>query len=333
MKGQWKSGWGAVAVLLTASVAGMAQANTPTPGTMAYSGGANDSGQVAVPARSGRMASPGTVNYIEGNVTLNGDPLSAGSVGSTVVGPNQVIATSNGYAEVLLNPGAFLRIGHNSEVRMISAGLANVQLQASRGSAMVESADPVKGSTLEVLVNGAATRIERGGLYAFDADGQSVRVLDGKVQVRRADAETTLKKGDEVLLASDQPLKKRDFSVKAAQGEPLYVWSKVRSRMEAESNVRTANLIVANGGWYGPGWYWNPFWSGYAFLPGAGIWNSPFGWGFYSPRFVYATPWAYGRSYVGVRPYYGQGFRPGYVGGVRTQMRAFGGAGFRGGHR
>ncbi len=327
MKGQWKSSWSAVAVLLTASVAGVAQINTPTYGTITNPGVAND-------MRSERMASPGTVNYTEGDVALDGNPLSGSMASSAVVKPNQEIATGNGYAEVLLNPGAFLRIGHNSEVRMISAGLADIQLQVNRGSALVETADPVKGSTLDVTVNGAVTQIERGGLYAFDGNGGSVRVLDGKAQVTQAAGETTLKKGDEVLLGSDKPLKKRDFSVKSAESDPLYVWSKVRSREESEANVHAANLIVAGGGWYGPGWYWDPFWSGYAFLPGAGIWNSPFGWGFYSPGFVYGAPWGYGRGYLGVRgSYYGRSLRPGYVGGVRTQVRAFSGGGFRGGHR
>jgi hypothetical protein len=314
MKGQWKSSWSAIAVLLAASVTGVAQVNTPAPGTASYD----------APAHSARMASPGTVNYIEGNVALNGEPL---STGSAVVEPNQVLATQNGYAEVLLSPGAFLRIGHNSEIRMISAGLADVQVQLNHGSALVESADLVKGSVLEVMLNGAVTQIEHGGLYAFDADGQSVRVLDGKAQVRLGDGGTTLKKGDEVLLASDRPFKKRDFSVKSAESEPLYVWSKVRSREQSEANVHAANLIVTGGGWYGPGWYWDPFWSGYAFLPGVGVWNSPFGWGFYSPRFIYGAPLIYGRGY------YGRAFRPGYVGGVRAQVHAFPSASFHGGRR
>ena len=227
MKGQWNLNWRAVAVLLTASIAGVAQVNTPVSGTVVRPGAADNSGQMTTPgndrARSERMASPGTVNYIEGNVTLDGDSLSGRSVGSAVVGPNQVIATGNGYAEVLLSPGAFLRIGHDSEVRMISAGLANIQLEVTHGSAMVESADPVKGSALEVIMNGATTQIERGGLYVFDVNGQSVRVLDGKAQVRQSAGETTLKKGDEVLLASEKPLKKRDFSVKSAESDPLYV--------------------------------------------------------------------------------------------------------------
>lgn len=321
MKGQWKSSWRTVTVLFVASVAGLAQMNT-----------------AAVPdnnrARTERMASPGTVNYSEGEVTLNGNPLSSGLSGSAIAGPNQVIATGNGYAEVLLSPGAFLRIGHNSEVRVITAGLADVQLAVTRGSAMVESADLVKGSSLQVTVDGASTRVERGGLYAFDAHRPSVRVLDGKAQVDESGKAITLKKGDEVLLAGNQQLKKRDFSVKAAQEDPLYVWSKVRSRQEAEANVHAANMIVTGGGWYGPGWYWDPFWSGYAFLPGAGMWNSPFGWGFYSPSFFYGSPFGYYRpGYVGVRGFYGRGFRPGYIGGMRAGVRVMPGGGFRGGHR
>jgi hypothetical protein len=311
MKGQWKLGWRAVAVLLAASLTGMAQANT---------------------AQSQKMASPGTVNYIEGDVTLNGNPITNPAAGSTVVGPNGEIATGNGYAEVLLNPGAFLRIGHNSDVRMISAGLVDVRLQVNGGSALVETADPVKGSTLDVTVDGAVAQIEKGGLYAFDANSQSVKVLDGKAQVRQGDQETTLKKGDEVLLTSNQPLKRHDFSVKSAETEPLYVWSRVRSQEEAQVNLHAANLIVTGGSWYGPGWYWDPFWSGYAFLPGAGFWTSPFGWGFYSPGYFYGHP------YLGLRGYYGAAYRsgyvrPAYVGGVRTQMRAFGGGGFHGGRR
>ena len=46
-------------------------------------------------------------------------------------------------------------------------------------------------------------------------------------------------------------------------------------------------------GWYGPGWYWDPWFWSYTWLPGDGIFYSPFGWGFYSP-------W-----YVGYAPYYG----------------------------
>jgi hypothetical protein len=233
-----------------------------------------------------------------------------------VARPNQAIATANGYVEVLLTPGAFLRIGHNSEARLMSAGLAGVTLQVDRGSAMVEVADLVDGSMLTVDMAGATTAIQKKGLYSFDAAQHSVRVLDGKAEVRNAAGEITLKKGNQVLLASDQPLKKQNFETKVAEHEPLYVWSRVRSEQQAQANFNAANSLAA-GAWSGPGWYWDPYWSSYAFLPYSGFY-SPFGFGFYG----YPGIWRGG---------YGYGYRGGrYYGHVSGNFR--GGGGFHGGH-
>jgi len=241
-----------------------------------------------------------------------------------------VIDTGQGYAEVLLTPGAFLRIGNNSEIRLISSGLIDTKVALVHGSAMVEAADVVKGSLIEVSTSNATTQIERKGLYSFDANQQSVRVLDGKARVIAGPTSTTLKKGDQVLLTSDNPLKKRDFDVKRAQTDQLYVWSKVRSQDEAQANVSAASEIASNGGWYGPGWYWDAGWDSYAFLPGYGILGSPFGWAYYSPGFVYAAPvWGrgyfHGRGYPN-RVYAGRGFHGG-MNGVHATGGMHGGMG------
>ena len=47
-------------------------------------------------------------------------------------------------------------------------------------------------------------------------------------------------------------------------------------------------------GWYGAGWYWDPWFGVWTFLPADGIFYSPFGWGFYSPIFVYRSPFYFG---------------------------------------
>ena len=134
--------------------------------------------------------------------------------------------------------------------------------------------------------------------------------------------ETTLHKDDAVFLTGNRPLKRRGFDVKAEQTQPLYVWSKVRSEDESEANMSMARSIAAEGGWNGPGWYWNSYWADYAFLPGAGFLYSPFGWGFYSPGF----------AYYGGLGFYGHGYGYGHVGGF-AGGRAFvgGGGGFHGG--
>lgn len=343
MTGLWKNSWRVGIVLLAASVAAFAQTSMNT--------GQNGDTR--------EMASPGAVNYIEGQVTLDGQPLAIHSAGSTVVGLNQPLDTSDGYAEVLLTPGAFLRIGHNSQVRLLSAGLAGVQMQLDRGEAMVEVADLVKGSRLDVAMGNAATRIEKNGLYDFDANQHAVRVLDGEATVTEGSRSITLKKHNEVLLASDKPLKKRSFDLKPAEAEPLYVWSRVRSEAESEENVHMANTIAAGGGWNGAGWYWDPTWGDYAFMPAWGMFGGPFGFGYYSPGVVIGAPWGYYGGYGfrghrgwdhdgdwhrggehdgdGHRGYHGGGWHGGYHGGHQGGLPAGGlhggyHGGYHGGH-
>ena len=325
-------------MLAATALAGFAQVPTGATGQVAASPRApytRTDAPSGAASQSRKTAVPGAVNYVEGNVMLNGQPLGPNAAGSVVVGPNQVIATADGYAEVLLTPGAFLRLGHDSQARLLSAGLANVDVEITQGAAMVEVADLVKGTLLHFTVNGVPVQIENKGLYAFNAAEGSVRVLDGKAKVEQAERSVTLKKGDEIATLNGSG-KKHDFDRKAEETEPLYVWSKVRSEHEAQANLHTANLIVAGGGWYSPGWYWDPLWASYAFMPGAGILYSPFGWGYYSPAF-YGGYWGgiYPR-YSYVRPIYGRGFAGGHVAGMRAMHSGTGfraGGGFHGGRR
>lgn len=322
MKGQIKGGLKLTAVLLVAAALGLAQTSMSAPAP--YGPASNAVGYAPGPAQ--REGVPGTINYVEGQAMLNGQPLVPGAAGYAVAQPNQAIETQTGFVEVLLTPGAFLRIGHNSEVVMQSLGLANLQLQVVHGSAMVEVADLVKGTTLQVSMTGAASQIEKPGLYEFDANQQLVRVLDGKARVLEGSLVKSIGKGDQLVL-TDAKLKSHGFDKQVAEADPLYIWSSARSEGEAQANVAVASNVAAYGGWYGAGWYWDPFWSEYAFLPGDGFLYSPFGWGFYSPGFVYAAPFYHG--FYG-RGYYGHGYH-GHVGGVSASARGFHGGGFAGG--
>jgi hypothetical protein len=236
------------------------------------------------------MPSPGAVNYVEGQVALDGQNLSPASIGSALLETNQILTTGQGRVELLLTPGVFLRAGDNSEVRMVSPGLADTQVELVRGSALLEVTELFKENNLSVLVDGVATRIDKMGLYDFNADHPAISVLDGEATVSEGDRHVNLKKGHTILLAGGQPFKAQSFNKDAVEGDPLYRWSELRSEYEAQANVETAQTVVVNGGWYGLGWYWDPFWSCYAFLPGDGILYSPFGWGFYSPGFVWRAP-------------------------------------------
>jgi len=248
-------------------------------------------GSAAILLAGSAMAStavPGTLNYLEGQVTANGQALTSKSAGSAQVGQNQVLETSRGRAEMLLTPGVFLRVGDNSAVRLISPNLTDTRVEVLRGQAMVEVAQLFKENQIRVQMDGATTTLAKEGLYAFNADHAMVSVFDGKAEVMRDDRQVELKKGREVSVQG--PLKAEKFDRDAAH-DSLYAWSSLRSKYEAQASMQSARMYVGGGpGWYGPGWYWNPWWHMYGFVPGAGIAYSPFGWPFFSPVVVYRVP-------------------------------------------
>ena len=93
---------------------------------------------VLAAASTTSMSLPGAVNYVEGQVAIDGQSLPGGPGGSAMLETNQVLTTNQGRAELLLTPGVFLRVVDNSEVRMVSPQLINTQVEVMRGAAMLE---------------------------------------------------------------------------------------------------------------------------------------------------------------------------------------------------
>ncbi len=242
-----------------------------------------------------RTATPGTLNYVEGQASMGDQQLDSKSVGSAELRNGEVLSTGNGKAEILLTPGVYLRVGSNSSVKMVSNSLTNTQVALNRGEAMLEVDQLYKENNVQIAQSNANTRIEKTGLYDFDASDNQVRVFDGKAVVEANDHNTTVKGGHEVALNADGKLKAHGFNKnEVRQNDDLYRWSSLRSEYLSEANVDAARMYYVNGawgpGWWGPGWYWDPFYAGFTFLPGDGFFYSPFGWGFYSPIVAYRVP-------------------------------------------
>jgi hypothetical protein len=237
----------------------------------------------AIPGR------PGTVNYVEGQVSVDGQDLGTSSIGSAELKRGAVLRTGSGKAEVLLTPGVFLRLGSNSEMRMTSSGLLDTRVVLDRGVALLEATDVDKDNNIEIADGTLNTLIEKKGLYRFDSDRSSISTFDGKAEVRLGDEKVEVKKGKEVV-AGDGALKVEKFDRgEAKETDELYKWSKLRSKYLSEASVATAQrILVQPGGWYGSGWYWNPFMRTYSWLPAGSAYYSPFGYGFYSPWSAYS---------------------------------------------
>jgi hypothetical protein len=281
---------------------------------------------------SGNIARPGTLNYIEGQTSIEGRPLSPNSVGNTTLQAGQVLATANGKAEILLTPGIFVRLGDNSTVQMVSTDLTHTEIRLEQGRANVEVDQIYPQNTILVDLNKGQTQLLKNGLYAFDATNSTVRVFDGKAAVYPgADLQANIKpvdvKGGHQLTLNGEPLKPTGFNKDQATADPLYRWSSLRSQYLGQANLNLAEEYAGYSSFY-PGWYWagGPF--GYTWLPGDGLFWSPFGYGFYSPYYIRGGGFIYGG--------YGRGFY-GYRGGfngaaVRSSgFSGGGGGGFHGG--
>jgi hypothetical protein len=291
-------------------------------------------------------ARPGTINYIEGQVAIDGQVVRSSAQGTIDAQTGQVITTGNGRAEVLLTPGVFLRMGKNSAVKMISPDLTQTVVGLERGHADIEVDQIYKQNNIVVVNKGVQTRLLQTGLYAFTAatgtatgaatgaqpglvqvfDGKAV-VFDGNTpgQVERSltasmpsEKPTIVKGGHELALTGDGG-KPEHFDKNTAQN-PLYNWSSLRSEYLGEANMQVASEYAggyAGGAGYGPGWFWNEGLLGYTWLPGEGAFLNPFGYGFYSPYYLYG-----GGARLGYGGYGGYGRLGGYG------RRGFAGGGY-----
>lgn len=292
-----------------------------------------------------RTAMPGTLNYVEGQASIGNQTLTSNEVGTANLQDGQVLETGNGKAEILLTPGIYLRVGSNSAVKMVSNNLTDTEVALRQGEAMLEVDQIYKENNIHISQPGADTRVLKTGLYDFDASDQQVRVFDGKASVNADDRKVTVKKNHEVALNSPK-LKSNDFDRKeVTQNNDLYRWSSLRSEYLAEANVDAAQRYYVNTGftpgWLGAGWYWDPWFNGFTFIPAGGFFYNPFGWGFYSPVMVWRAPYYGGfagyRHFNGNRPVaIGRGFhnhavtRSGRPTGGFRGARAGGVGGFHG---
>ena len=293
-------------------------------------------------------ARPGTLNYVEGQVYLGTQSLNAKSIGTVELDPGQTLETQDGKAEILLTPGVFVRLGDEGAARMVSSSLTYTEISIDQGEAFVEVVQIQPENDLRITEDGTSTELLKVGLYDFNEGLHVVRVLDGEALLRDGDRTAKIKGGHFVDLETTGPLKPQKFDKKAIEAEDLYRWTSLRSGYLAEANADISPIYPNGGlGWFGEGWYWDPWFDAYTFMPGDGIFYSPFGWGFYSPSCAFAAPYFGGRFYphrfnkrysafgsqhhYGLPANYGRGvhYGPRYGGGIFA--RASRGGGMRGG--
>jgi hypothetical protein len=262
---------------------------------------------LAVPAALAQIsARSGMIHYAEGSVEANGNPVKF-KFGELPPGgqfpeirDDQMLVTKDGRAELLLTPGAFLRVDEHSTVKMISARLTDTRLELVEGAAMLEIAELGKDNRIGIMAGGAQVVPLEQGLYEINSKS-GVRVYEGKAQVTNNSGVVTLKKGRETQFGV---LTSEKFNTKIKND--LYAWSQLRSAVVARANIAAATSARGSGyKSHGSTWMYYPTWGMFTYFPGSGRIYSPFGWYYYSPAMV----WVY------YQPIYVQNPNVGWNGG------------------
>ena len=191
-------------------------------------------------------ARPGSINYVEGQASIDGHALNSSSAGSVELEKGQSLTTQAGKVEILLTPGVFLRVADNSTVKMVSPDLANTEVQLDKGRAMVEVLDIRKENDIRIDQNDASAKLLKKGLYDFDADHEQIRVLRGAVEVRVKDQNIKVNDRHALALSAGGKLKAQDYDTLRYEDD-FFRWSAVRSGYLSEASVDQARAYIGPG--------------------------------------------------------------------------------------
>jgi hypothetical protein len=240
-------------------------------------------------------AHSGVIHFVEGTVTLDGQPVAPKFAEFPDVKNGQTLAAEDGRAEVLLTPGVILRIAENSSFQMVSNSRSDTRLAVLSGSAIVEVGELLQTNAITVVYNDAHIELVKKGLYRIDSDPGKLRVFEGEARVTSGTQTLLARKGREVLLGA--VLDMNGFDVKDT--DAFMRWASRRSEYLAQANVssaRTASNMGYSGSGYSSGygygsglmgmgsWAYNPWYGMFTYMPyGNNMYYSPFGYPFYSP--------------------------------------------------
>jgi hypothetical protein len=252
----------------------------------------NDALTAAAGSRYVISAKAGGVNFVEGTVGVVRRGRKSGVLhkGDTLQIGDRVSTGADGKAEILLNPGSFLRLGGNAAFEFKTTSLDDLQLTIDRGSAILEvfAAEEFK---VEIATPGTKYLLIDTGIYRVDITNSGESRLEvWKGSAKAGNSLSRVKAGRAATsgTAGSVTVAKFDRDDK----DDLDIWSKTRGKELAKStatlkraNMRTAlmqsflgrrwNVFNSFGLWVS-----DPMSGGYCFLPFGRGWYSPYGYGY-----------------------------------------------------
>ncbi|MFL6228737.1 MAG: FecR domain-containing protein [Pyrinomonadaceae bacterium] len=268
-------------------------------------------------------ARAGGVNFVSGDVTFKRAGKNAWQQLATTdeLKSGDLVRTgADGRAEILLNPGSYLRLGENSEFELSDAVLDTLRLKLIAGSALLEAAG-FDDADMAVAFDTPETHasIVRSGIYRFDVAAGTTELFVRKGRALIGRERTLVKEGMSAHVGATGTVEIAKFDKK--QKDTLDLWGKERAqeiaRVTQKLRFKQVNSALSQVPWdsfyrsnnlFGIWFYAASSRAGgcYTFLPFY-PWVSPYG---YSPDFMPVFGYLCGschRQYYNPHPYYPSG--------------------------
>ena len=244
-------------------------------------------------------AKAGGVNHVQGPVSIERVAGKSGLLlkGDSIDVGDRVTTDADGRAEILLNPGSYLRVAGNSSFEFKTTALEDLEISVTKGSVMLEV---FAANDFRVAVNTPKEKYDliETGVYRVDvsADGNGrIEVWKGKAEV----GEETLKGGRTASSLDGQTaVAKFDRDDR----DEFETWSRERAKELAKGTKDLRDRSLRNslmnsylgGRWdmynsFGL-WVYNGRMGRYCFLPFGYGWSSPYGYGFSTDIWWYRLP-------------------------------------------
>src|SRR5262245_27516251 len=206
----------------------------------------------------------GFVNRVEGKVHILRADSEDGEKGRASLGTqmrdgDRLSATANSYAETLLNPGSYLRLNENSEIRAASVDFNSVRFELIRGSVIAEIGEVGKNAPIEILTPHGSLTIAKAGLHRIDAKESAtmVSVRQGEIHLGTpndlaANKSLKIKRGKVATLkGSAQPAPSDIAKLDQDALDKFVTWSFNRASALTQANVRSlrGSLNTFAAGW------------------------------------------------------------------------------------
>ena len=271
-------------------------------------------------------AKAGFINRADGEVYIQRADNEDGTRGRASLGTqmkegDRLITSDRGRAEILLNPGSYLRLNGNTEVKAVNTMLDEIRFEVVSGSVIVEIGELEKNLVIEIQTPQGIMSVAKAGLQRIDIDkgattiavrqGEAFLGARGEVLAKTA---TKIGRGKQVRLVGSPEVATNGVQLAKLDKDSVdsfdtWSFNRAQALMQANYTALRSTGSTARNSNMAYGWFFSPFYNSYTFIPRGGFY-SPYGFPFcrrfsdFAYYFPYGMPYYY---YVPARPGAGGG--------------------------